>query len=104
MEPHNLPENTLQLITSNDEYLHTHIPWWQDLGAEARAELRLEPLEEAERRGMVDVVVIGGGVADLCAALSGSEAGADGLFLFGSQGLCRGAPVRNAGIFASGCS
>ncbi len=102
MEPHNLPENTLQLITSNDEYLHTHIPWWQDLGAEARAELRLEPLEEAERRGMVDVVVIGGGVAGLSAALSAREAGADVLLLEATQGLGRGATGRNAGILSAG--
>lgn len=100
MEPHSLPQNTLQLITSNDEYLHSHIPWWQDVSAEARAELRLEPLAGGKRA--VDVVVIGGGVAGLSAALSACRAGAEVLLLEATPGLGRGATGRNAGILSAG--
>jgi glycine/D-amino acid oxidase-like deaminating enzyme len=101
MEPHSLPQNTLQLITSNDEYLQAHIPWWQDISAEARAELRLQPLE-ATTTHAVDVVVIGAGVAGLNAALSARAAGAEVLLLEATEGLGRGATGRNAGILSAG--
>ena len=101
MEPHSLPQNTLQLVTSNDEYLQTHIPWWQDISAEAKAELLLQPAEACES-GTVDVVVIGGGVAGLSAALSAREAGAEVLLLEATEGLGRGATGRNAGILSAG--
>lgn len=101
MEPHSLPQNTLQMLTSNDEYLQTHIPWWQDLSPQARAELRLEPLA-AHGRHTVDVVVIGGGVAGLNAALSARAAGAEVLLLEATEGLGRGATGRNAGILSAG--
>jgi len=101
MEPHSLPQNTLQLITSNDEYLQSHIPWWQDISAEASAELRLQPLE-ANAIHAVDVVVIGAGVAGLNAALSARAAGAEVLLLEATEGLGRGATGRNAGILSAG--
>lgn len=101
MEPHSLPQETLQLLTSNDEYLKSHIPWWRDLSAEARAELYLEPLVAGAPRA-VDVVVIGGGVAGLNAALSARLAGAEVLLLEATEGLGRGATGRNAGILSAG--
>ncbi|HEY0752404.1 MAG TPA: FAD-dependent oxidoreductase [Ktedonobacteraceae bacterium] len=101
METYSLPQNTLQLITSDNEYLQTHIPWWGDLAAEARAELSLEPLQREEGR-VVDVAVIGAGVAGLSAALSARTAGAEVLLLEATQGLGRGATGRNAGILSAG--
>ncbi|HVU69288.1 MAG TPA: FAD-dependent oxidoreductase [Ktedonobacteraceae bacterium] len=96
-----MPQNTLQLITSNDEYLHAHIPWWRDVSADVRAQLRLEPLA-VDGRCMVDVVVIGGGVAGLSAALGARAAGAEVLVLEATAGLGRGATGRNAGILSAG--
>jgi glycine/D-amino acid oxidase-like deaminating enzyme len=101
MEPHSLPQNTLQLVTSNDEYLQTHIPWWQDISTEAKAELCLQPLATGARH-TVDVVVIGGGVAGLNAALGARAAGAEVLLLEATGGLGRGATGRNAGILSAG--
>lgn len=101
MESHSLPQNTVQLQTSHDDYLQQHIPWWRDISAEVRAELALEPLHAWPRR-RVDVVIIGGGVAGLSAALSAQRAGAQVLLLEATAGLGRGATGRNAGILSAG--
>jgi len=101
MEPHCLPQNTVQLQTSHDRYLSETIPWWQDLSAEVRAELQLPPAEDLSRRA-VDVVVIGGGVAGLSAALGARSEGAEVLLLEATPGLGRGATGRNAGILSAG--
>ncbi len=101
MEPHSLPQQTRQLQTSSDEYLHTNIPWWHNLPMQARTELQLSPLTELRTR-RVDVAVIGGGVAGLSAALSAGEAGAQTLLLDATTGLGRGATGRNAGIISAG--
>ena len=69
MEPHSLPQKTVQLQTSQSDYLVKTIPWWQDLSAEARAELQIDTPETLPRRN-VDIVVIGGGVAGLSAGLT----------------------------------
>jgi glycine/D-amino acid oxidase-like deaminating enzyme len=101
MEPHSLPQDTFQLQTADAVYLQQHIPWWQDLSAEVRAELALEPAESGQRR-KVDVAVIGGGVAGLSAALAARAAGAEVLLLEATPGLGRGATGRNAGILSAG--
>jgi len=101
MEPHRLPLNTVQLHTSHDGYLQQHIPWWQDISARVRTELCLNPANMRDRR-QVDLVVIGGGVAGLSAALSAQTAGAQVLLLEATAGLGRGATGRNAGILSAG--
>lgn len=101
MEPHILPQSTWQLATSHDEYLRQHIPWWHDLDTKIEAELRLECMEIDNGR-VVDVVVIGAGVAGLSAALSAREAGAEVLVLEATASLGRGATGRNAGILSAG--
>lgn len=101
MEPHRLTQNTVQLQTSHAAYLQQHIPWWQDISAQVRAELRLAPLPKWHGR-RVDVVVIGGGVAGLSAALSARQAGAQTFLLEASAGLGGGASGRNAGILSAG--
>lgn len=101
MEPHSLPQDTFQLHTSHRDYLQKHIPWWQDLSARARAELQLKSVEHLQKRS-ADVVVIGGGVAGLSAALGARLAGADVLLLEAAPGLGRGATGRNAGILSAG--
>ncbi len=101
MEPHHLPQNTVQLQTSHDDYLQQHIPWWRDIGAQVHAELALEPVSAWQGR-RVDIAVVGGGVAGLSAALSAQRAGAQVLLLEATAGLGRGATGRNAGILSAG--
>lgn len=101
MEPHSLPLSTVQLQTSHDDYLQQHIPWWHDISADVRTALTLAPVS-AWRQRRVDIVVIGGGVAGLSAALSAQIAGAQVLLLEATAGLGRGASGRNAGILSAG--
>jgi len=102
MEPHSLPENTLQLQTSSDDYLQKNIPWWRDVSSEVVNALRLESSPEYGQIQHADVVVIGGGLAGLSAALSAQKAGAEVVLLEATSGLGRGATGRNAGILSAG--
>lgn len=77
------------------------IPWWEDIDAQVSAELELPPAKTLARSA-VDVLVVGGGIAGLSAALSAREVGAQVLLLEKADGLGRGATGRNAGILSAG--
>src|SRR5437879_13852668 len=77
------------------------IPWWNDLDPAIAAELELPDIRSLPAQ-TVDVVVIGGGVAGLSAALSASRAGAHVLVLESAAMLGLGATGRNAGILSAG--
>lgn len=79
------------------------IPWWQDIDTTVYAALQLSLLSEAAL-SPVDVVVIGGGVAGLSAALAIKERDATlrVLVLEQAEMLGYGATGRNAGIFTPG--
>lgn len=79
------------------------IPWWQDIDLAVYAELQLPPVSEAMLQ-TVDVVVIGGGVAGLSAALALKERDATMrvLVLEQAEMLGYGATGQNAGIFTPG--
>jgi glycine/D-amino acid oxidase-like deaminating enzyme len=78
-----------------------HIPWWQDLSPSVRNELALPDIKNVPAQ-TIDIVVIGGGVAGLSAALSASQAGAKVLVLEREHMLGCGATGRNAGILSAG--
>src|ERR1700724_133882 len=79
------------------------IPWWQDIDPAVYAELQLPSLQETAL-SPVDVVVIGGGVAGLSAALAIKERDASMrvLVLEQAEMLGFGATGRKAGIFRPG--
>ena len=78
-----------------------HIPWWNDLSSAVRTELNLPNIQDVPAQ-TIDIVVIGGGVAGLSAALSASQAGAKVLLLERENMLGCGATGRNAGILSVG--
>jgi glycine/D-amino acid oxidase-like deaminating enzyme len=78
-----------------------HAPWTEDLSDEARTELML-PGIEALPETMVDVAVIGAGVAGLSAALAAAKAGASVVVLEVGTTIGQGASGRNAGILSAG--
>jgi glycine/D-amino acid oxidase-like deaminating enzyme len=88
---------------SDNHVFQNHIPWWQDIDAAVYAELQL-PLVSDVALQSVDVVVIGGGVAGLSAALAIKERDATMRVVVLEQAamLGFGATGRNAGIFTPG--
>jgi glycine/D-amino acid oxidase-like deaminating enzyme len=77
------------------------IPWWDDLPPATRSQLELPPIASLPVRS-VDVVIVGGGVAGLSAALRAGRAGARVLLLERDESLGGGATGRNAGILSAG--
>ncbi len=84
-----------------DNPLHTTIPWWHTLDPAISTELMLTPLETPHTQ-TYDVVVIGGGVTGLSAAISARTTGARVLVLEREVRLGYGATGRNAGILSAG--
>jgi glycine/D-amino acid oxidase-like deaminating enzyme len=78
-----------------------HAPWSDDLSTEARAELEA-PGVEALPEEMVDVAVVGAGVAGLSTALAAAQAGARVAVLEAGKTIGQGATGRNAGILSAG--
>lgn len=77
------------------------IPWWSDLTPTIISELALSA-NLSLPSSMIDVVVIGAGVAGLSAALSARAAGAQVVVLEKEAWLGYGATGRNAGILSAG--
>lgn len=87
--------------TQLDPRFSRQIPWWSDLDAATRAMLELPDILSLPAK-TVDVLVIGGGVVGLSAALSACKAGAQVLVLEAAPILGWGATGRNAGILSAG--
>src|SRR5690349_8133354 len=79
------------------------VPWWHDISPAVYAALQLPPVSEVQL-SLVDVVIIGGGVAGLSAALAIKERDASMrvMVLEQAEMLGYGATGQNAGIFTPG--
>ena len=79
------------------------IPWWSDISPDILNELTLEHSTNfIQQIPTCDILVIGGGVAGLSAALSAQQAGACVMLLEREPMLGYGATGRNAGILSAG--
>ena len=97
------PQSSQAMMPSSPVTNRTYqdlIPWWSDISPAVRNALALAPLISIPER--VDVIVIGGGVAGLSAALSARASGAEVLLLEKEAILGYGATGRNAGILSAG--
>lgn len=95
--------NKKTLSSNLKQPLQQSIPWWSDLDPATYAELQLPAVREVLQQP-IDVVVIGGGVAGLSAALAISQRDSSlrVLVLEKEAMLGFGATGRNAGIFTPG--
>jgi glycine/D-amino acid oxidase-like deaminating enzyme len=88
------------LTETANKFYQPEVPWWGDISAEIKRELEIPA--KAQPGSIVDVVVIGGGVAGLSAALAARLLGAQVLVLEKEAALGLGATGRNAGILSAG--
>lgn len=96
-----MPDHVSMSTQEHDHNPHTYIPWWHNLSSDISSALTLAPLENL-RSMQYDVVVIGGGVAGLSAAISARATGASVVLLEREAMLGYGATGRNAGILSAG--
>jgi glycine/D-amino acid oxidase-like deaminating enzyme len=101
MQPCKQTQTSLPSTQWASTALQQRIPWWDDLAPAVRAELELPATIDLPQQ-ICDVIVIGGGVAGLSAALSARAAGAQVVLLEREAGLGYGATGRNAGILSAG--
>ncbi len=103
MQPHtqsSTNSSSFSLQRDNLSYQKV-IPWWNDLAPNSIRELAL-PADTNIPSYIVDVAVIGAGVAGLSAALSARTAGAQVIVLEKEAWVGYGATGRNAGILSAG--
>lgn len=104
MQPHKRSRPAAQMHPQDVHALRQSIPWWGDIGPDVSAELNLPSLEEVSPLSAqpFGVVVIGGGVTGLNAALCARTLGLQVLLLEREACLGYGATGRNAGILSAG--
>lgn len=76
-------------------------PWHEALEESVRTQLALPDIRDVAV-GRIDVLVIGAGIAGLCAAVAASAMGARTLVLEAGPAMGQGATGRNAGILSAG--
>jgi glycine/D-amino acid oxidase-like deaminating enzyme len=93
--------STSSIRASQKNAPQARAPWLDGLNPAAGAELDLPDVRTLAAE-TVDVIVVGGGVAGLSAALAARDAGARVLLLEGAAQLGQGATGQNAGILSAG--
>src|SRR2546423_1270094 len=96
-----LPTRSQATLTDTiGRFYRKEAPWWRDISADIKLELEIPA--NTQPQSIVDVVIIGGGVAGLSAALAARSLGAQVLVLEKETTLGYGATGRNAGILSAG--
>jgi glycine/D-amino acid oxidase-like deaminating enzyme len=96
-----LPTRSQATLTDTiGRFYRKEAPWWRDISTDIKLELEIPA--NTQPQSIVDVVIIGGGVAGLSAALAARSLGAQVLVLEKETTLGYGATGRNAGILSAG--